>query len=200
MLKKFHLIQAALLALVLGTFVILYFRRQDAPSQPRPRSGLATPETSATTPAPASDVRPAAEAGPRLRGRVLSDSRQPIEGARIWIGHGWWNRSKPLGASTNDGSYDLPLPASDMPSYQQIHFMAEGCRPETRRHRMELRGIGEPGGRGSAFRDWRSARWARGSQWSTDAAPWRVRLAADFPSLPQQLKQSGAGRSSGDVV
>src|SRR6185503_5007009 len=128
-----HLVPAALLALILGIFVVLSLRKP----APAP-SSTATPEIPASDQAvagtgPAKDVRPPVEAGPRVRGRVINENREPVEGARIWIGNGWWTRGKPTGSSAKDGRYDLAIPWSDHPGYLQLHVMADGYRPDTRR-------------------------------------------------------------------
>lgn len=68
-----------------------------------------------------------------MRGRVQSETREPIGGARIWIGGGTWTLTKPLGVSATDGTYNLPHPATDLPNYQWIHVLAEGYRPESRK-------------------------------------------------------------------
>jgi hypothetical protein len=131
MSKKFHLVPAALLALLLGAFFIL--RARPVPTAAPPTTTDAAAPEKVAGPKAAKDVPPPAEAGPRVRGRVLTESREPIEDARIWIGNGWWNPSQPLGTTAKDGSYTLILPESDLPNYRQIHVMAEGYRPDTRK-------------------------------------------------------------------
>jgi len=131
MSKRSQLVPAALLAMLLGIFVVL--RGRPVPTAVPTPQVTAAPERDAARPESAKKVRPAEEAGPRVRGLVLTENREPIEGARIWVGNGWWNFSKPLGATAKDGSYALVLPETDLPNYRQIHVMAEGFRPETRK-------------------------------------------------------------------